>query len=150
MDDQASVKPRNGTESNGVLGSLTEFGNNVASLAELQLKLAALDAKASAERVALPAGLAAGGLAVLLGTVPVLLLGAAALVAPALHIAEGWAMLLVAGVALVVSAAVVVLAGRQISRAFDSFQRSRDELTRNVAWIRTVLLYSGRPATRRD
>lgn len=149
MDDQASVKQRNGPSSNGVLGSLTGFGNDVASLADLQLKLAALDAKSTAERAALPLGLAAGGLAVVLGSVPVLLLGLAALLASAFQIAQGWAMVLVGGVALIVSAIVIVVAGQRVRRALQSFDRSRDELTRNLAWIRTVLLYSGRTATKK-
>jgi hypothetical protein len=146
MDDQAAVRMQNGSRQNGVLGSLTEFGNDLATLAELQLKLAELDARAAAERAVVPLAAAAGALAVLLAALPVLMLGVAALLASLLHVAEGWAMLLVGGVALVGAAITVAVAVPRLVRSFDSFRRSRDELTRNVSWMRTVLLYSGRPA----
>ncbi len=145
MDDQASLKRDHGTSTNGVVGSLSNFGNDVASLAELQLKLAAMDAKIAAERAAVPFGLVAGGLSFLVASLPVLLLGVAALLASALHIHQGLAMLAVGGVTLVLAGLVVALAGWRLSHSFESFQRSSDELARNITWIRTVLLYSGRP-----
>lgn len=146
MDDQAAVKSQNGsrTNGNGVFGSLTEFGNDVATLAELQLKLAELDAKQAAERAIIPLGIALGGLAVVLASLPVILLGASALLASAVHIDEGWARLIVGGASLVAGGAVAAIAGKRLLNSLDSFQRSRDELARNVSWIRTVLLYSGR------
>src|SRR5690349_5041095 len=111
MDDQTAVKPQNGSRTNGVLGSLTEFGNDVATLAELQLKLAELDAKQAAERAIIPLGIAMGGLAVVLASIPVILLGAAALLASALHIDEGWSRLIVGGASLVAAAIAAAVAG---------------------------------------
>lgn len=149
MDDQASVNAPNGAQANGVLGSLSDFGNDIATLAELQVKLAALDAKAAADRAALPLGVALAGTAVALGAMPVLLLGAATLLANALHMAEGWAMVLVGGVALGGSLLGIAVAARRLRHCCESFRRSRDELSRNIAWVRTVLLYSGRPVRKR-
>jgi hypothetical protein len=150
MDDQASVKAQNGSRPNGVLGSVTEFGNDVATLAELQLKLAELDAKQAVERALVPAAVAVGGVAVILGSLPVILLGVAALVASALQIKDGWAMVLVGGAALVGAAVAAAVAGARVGKSLDSFRRSRDELVRNVAWIRTVLVHSGRTVSQRN
>jgi hypothetical protein len=151
MADQATVS-RGG---NGVpidapamamVSNLAEFGNDFATLAELQAKLAAIDMKESAGRAALPAGLLAGALVLLLGSVPVLLAGVAGLIARYLGIGPEWALLLTAAVALAAAAALGAMAVSRLGRSFSSFQRSREELTRNVSWIKTVLTYSGRSA----
>ena len=63
-----------------VVSNLAEFGNDFATRAELQAKLAAIDLKESAGRAAVPAGLLAGALVLLLGSVPVLLAGVAELI----------------------------------------------------------------------
>jgi len=132
-----------------VVGSLAEFGNDIATLAELQAKLAVLDFKDSAARGTVPLALIVLGLAILLASLPVLLAGVALLVASALTISLGKAMLLTAIVALVVGAVVVVVAGILFTRSFASFRRTREELTRNLAWIRTILVYSGRALPKR-
>ena len=148
MADQASVKGGDG-RSNGVVGSVTELGNDVATLAELQAKLAALDFKESAELAVLPLRVGAAGWAVLLGSIPVLLLGVATLLASWLKINAGWALVLVAVVVMLLAWATVEIAGMKLSRCFQSFRRSREELFRNLSWIRTVLMYSGRSVPRR-
>jgi hypothetical protein len=53
-------------------------------------------------------------------------------------------MIAVAVLAIVLAAIMGVLALPAIKRSFASFQRSREELVRNLAWIKTVLTYSGR------
>jgi hypothetical protein len=149
MDDQASLKKDNGLRTNGVLGSLSEFGNDVATLVELQAKLAAIDFKESAERATIPLAIVGAGLIVLLGSVPVLLFGIAALLATWLNIAPGWALVLVAVVALAGSGTAVAIGGRKFPPSLVSFRRSRDELNRNLSWLRTVLVLSGRSVPRR-
>ena len=132
-----------------MVGSLAEFGNDIASLVELQAKLALLDLKESTTRTTTPLAGIVLGVVVALASVPVALLGVAHLVAAALTLGLGWAMLLTAGVALALGATVAALALPRLVRSFDSFQRSREEFNRNVSWIRTVLLYSGRAVPRR-
>jgi len=128
----------------GVVGNIAEFGNDVAPLAELQAKLATLDFKESTARAIVPLALVVGGIALLLASLPVALLGVAWLVASALSIREGWAALLTAGVAAVVAAILAWVALTRLLASFESFRRSREELVRNISWIRTVLVHSGR------
>jgi len=140
--------PVNGS-AEGMVGSIADFGNDVATLAELQLKLAAFDFKETTAKALVPLSLVAVGLVVLLGSVPVALGGLALLVAQLFSITIGWALLLTALVIMILTGALVVFAGRRLVASFASFRRSREELVRNIAWIRTVLVYSGRAVPKR-
>jgi len=132
-----------------VIGGIAEFGNDVATLAELQVKLFAFDLKASVDRALFPLIVSVAGLLILVGSVPVVLIGVAQLLAMAMGIHLGWALLLVGLVTLVGAAAVAAIAATQFSGSFESFRRSREELVRNLSWIRTVLTHSGRSVPRR-
>jgi uncharacterized membrane protein YqjE len=153
MADQATVSgngapsPLGAAES--VVGNIAELGNDVATLAELQLRLAALDFRESLARAAWPLALGAVGLALGLGSLPVALIGLAELLAAGLAIGRGWSLLIVALAALVLASAAATIAALRLGPSFASFRRSREELERNLAWIRTVLLYSGRSARAR-
>lgn len=150
MDDQAKVNngSTNGAAEN-MVGSIAGFGNDVATLAELQLKLAALDFKETAGRAFIPLALVVVGLVVILGSVPVAIGGVSLLIAQVSGLSLGWALLLTAITTLGLAALVVVVAGRKLGASLEGFQRSRDELIRNVSWIRTVLVYSGRAVPKR-
>jgi len=132
----------------GVVGNLTEFGNDVMTLIELQAQLAALDFKEAMSRATIPLILIVAGAALLLASLPVALLGVAWLLATALSIKIGWAALLTAAVTAVVTAIVAVVALRRLLASLESFRHSREELARNIAWIRTVLVHSGRSIPR--
>src|SRR4051812_49848644 len=139
MADQATVNRGNGVPINApataVVSNLAEFGNDFATLAELQAKLASIDLKESAGRAAVPAGLLAGALVLLLGSVPVLLAGVAELIVRYTSIDHHWALLLTAGGAIVLTVVVGALAVSRLRKSFESFQRSREELARNISWI---------------
>jgi uncharacterized membrane protein YqjE len=128
----------------GVVGGIAEFGNDMATLVELQAKLALIDLKEATAKAIVPIAFSVIGLALVLASLPVILFGVALLLAALLHIGEGWAMLLTGAPVLVVSGAVVAIAGMRVRNSFNSFQRSREELVRNLSWIRTVLVHSGR------
>jgi hypothetical protein len=155
MADQASVKVSNpGAEGNGtpegrVVGGIADFGNDIANLVDLQVKLAQIDLKECLGRATVPLALIVVALMFLLGAVPVALLGVAEMVAAALRISGGGAMFLTGGVVMVLALTVLVVAGLRLGPSFSSFRRTREELSRNLAWVRTVLLYSGRSAPRR-
>jgi hypothetical protein len=128
---------------------VAEFVDDLASLAELQARLAAVDLKESARKSAIPVALAVAGFAMIVASLPVALLAAGWLLATALTIHQGWAMLLVAGAAMVLGGVVAWAGGRRLSHSFDSFRRSHKQLILNLAWVRTVLLTSARPHARR-
>jgi len=155
MADQASVRDGNpGSATNGspegrVVGGIAELGNDIATLVELQAKLFTIDMKECLGKLLIPVSLLGGGLVLLLGAVPVALLGIATLLASATALSPGWAMFLTGLVALALAAALMVVAAMRIGPSLSSFTRSSEELTRNLAWIRTVLVHSGRQVPRR-
>ena len=146
MVDQASVNGRGAARvpgsSSAEFEGVAEFVDDLASLAELQAKLAAVDFRDAARKSAIPIVLTVVGLAVMVASVPVALLGAGWLLASALKIHQGWAMLLTAGAAMALGGLVAGLGGMRLSHSFDSFRRSRKQLWLNLAWVRTVLVTS--------
>ncbi len=141
---------RNGSQSDaGVVGNIAGFANDVATLAELQAKLVAMDLNECKSRAVIPIGIAAGSLAVVVGSIPVVLGGLGFLVADALRLSTGLALLIVGGAALVLGGVAAVVCASFISRSFESFRRSREEFERNLLWVKTVLTHSGRAAPRR-
>lgn len=156
MVDQASMSGRNANGSakftddapEGVVGSLTEFGNDVATLIELQTRLAVLDLKESSAKAKVPSGMTVLAIALALAALPVALLGAADLLATAMDWTPGASRLVVALVAVVVAGVLGYLGIKGLSSSFQSFQRTREELTRNISWIRTVIVHSGRSLPR--
>jgi hypothetical protein len=81
---------------------------------------------------------------VVAASVPVALLGAGCLLASALKIHQGWAMLLTAGAAMALGGPEAGLGGMRLRHGFDSFRRSHKQLLLNLAWVRTVLVTSAR------
>ena len=152
MADQAAVRDGNGVKINApaesVVESVTEFINDITTLAELQAKLAAADLKEATGRALVPAMLVGAGLVLLLASLPVVLLGVAALLAAA-GLQEPWALLLTGVAGLIVATVLAVVAGLALGRSFTSFRRSQEELARNVSWVKTVIVYSGRAARNR-
>jgi hypothetical protein len=125
--------------SEGVLTNLGEVTSDIATLAELQAKLTLIDAKEAVGRATLPTVILGVSAAVLVATVPVLLIGLAFVLAAALQISQGAALLITGAVVGAVAGVVAFLSLREFLHSFESFRRSRDELTRNIAWIKTVL-----------
>jgi len=140
---------QNNGNSESVVGSIAGLGNDIATLGELQLQLFAADFKDLTARARLSVGLLAAGAVVALGSVPVLVGGAGLLLATALHISNGLGLLLSALAAMILSGVALVFAVRGVQRSLDALQHSREELQRNISWIRTVLVHSGRSMPRR-
>jgi hypothetical protein len=155
MADQATVNGNGGAKVKvnsplveGVLGNMAEFSTDLISLAELQARLAAADLKESTGRAVVPAGLLVGGTLLALVSLPVLLFGVGYLLAEYTSLSVGWSILLTAVAALLLGAVLAILGLRGLGGSFTSFQRSKEELTRNLAWVKTVLVHSGRPPQR--
>lgn len=125
--------------------------NDVASLAELQWQLFAIDADQARGRALRPAVALALSVAVavamVLGVVPVLLLGLAHLLIEYAAVPAPWAYLLVAAVTAPVAVVICGLIARwavaKLTNAVTSFKRSRDELSANIQWMRRVVKAHG-------
>jgi hypothetical protein len=144
------MKPsqQNGS-SDSVVGSIAGLGNDIATLVELQWKLFAADFNELVARARLSAVLLAAGVVLALGSVPVLVGGVGLLLASALNISSGLGLLLSALAAVILAGVAVALAVGGLRHSLDALRRSREELQRNIAWIRTVLVQSGRTLPRR-
>jgi uncharacterized membrane protein len=131
-----------------LVGNIAEFGNDVATLAELQAKLAAYDAKECASRATIPLIVVVVASVLAVGSVPVVLIGLADWIASSTRLSAGATQLIVGLVSLVVAGVAGTIALRASLRSLESFRRSNEELTRNLSWIRTVLVHSGRAVAR--
>ena len=132
-----------------VVGNIADFGNDIATLVELQAKLAALDAKECAARAKIPLIALGSGVILALGCLPVILIGLADLIASNTKLSAGSARLIVGLVALAGAGVAGFFGLKGSMRSLDGFRRSREELTRNLSWVRTVLIYSGRGGGKR-
>jgi hypothetical protein len=131
-------------QGNGVIGGVSSFGTDLATLAVLHLRLAACDLKESAKAgTPILAGLAALTLIAAASAV-VGLAGMALWLATILSVQAGIVMMAVALIGLVISIVGAALLARALTRCFTYFRRSQEELERNLAWVRTTLVHSGR------
>ncbi len=108
-------------------------------LAELQAKLAKADAKLAAKRIMGPALLLLlAGCGVLAG-LPVLALGLAAALSFFAELESWQSMLIVGGILFVGAILTMLIAARGIQKSFTQFQRSSNELAKNVVWLKTIV-----------
>ena len=56
----------------------------------------------------------------------------------------GIVMMITGVVALIIALAAATLLSRRLGKSFSYFRRSQEELERNLAWIKTTLVRSGR------
>jgi len=126
-----------------VAASVSDMTHDVIELSELQTQLFALDAKYSMEKARSCLIMAVIGVAMLLGTIPVALLTLAALCVEQF----GWSYAASAGVAtligLIITGIVMGVAYSYVKNGLVSFDRSRNELRRNIAWLKSTLRTRG-------
>ena len=151
MVNQTTVDPNLATmepSPGSMVGNIAEFGHDFATLVELQANLAAYDAKECLGRATWPVVVLVAGGAVSLSCLPILLLGAADLLSAYTDLPVWGSRLAVGGVTLVLAALVAFVAYRLAMSSIQSFRRTTEELTRNLSWLKSVLVHSGRAATR--
>lgn len=122
-----------------VTASAQSLAHDLITLTELQAKLLYIDVREAGQRSAGSAVSLAAMLGLLLSAVPVILLGIADLIGDATGWRPGLANLLVGGVA----GAVGVLAGwisfTRLRRVTTVFSRTQQELTDNLAFIKSLV-----------
>ncbi len=139
MAHQASVNGRHESHHGSGANDPGDVVGDIATLVELQVRLASLECRENARAAAVPLVAVAAGVVLSAGAVPVALLGIARLLAVRLGIDQGWSMLLAAAATIVVAALALAVSSARLSGCFPGFHRSREELRRNVAWIRALL-----------
>ena len=117
-----------------------ELIDDLVTLTDLQVRLAVVDLKENARRAAVPLWLAFWSLIVMAASVSVVLAGLALLLATRSNLHPGWAMIIVAAAAAALASPVLALSIARVGRGCDGFWKSRAELRRNLAWLRTVLV----------
>ncbi len=132
-----------------VVTNVAEFGENLLTLAELQAKLGAIELRQNVQAVKFGGSVLVAGAVVGVAALPVALLGIAELLSTALDIHRGAAQLIVAVVCFVIAGILVAIAASRFRGSDLGFPLSNEELTRNLNWVRTVLLHSGRSARNR-
>jgi len=133
----------------GVVSNLADLINDFATLGELQAELAAVDIKESAARAVFPVVVAVSALALVVASLPVILLGVAHVLSRAVNLQLGWAILLTGLAALVAGGLLALVYYKRVTTSLEPLRRSREEFIRNLSWVRTVLVYSGRSYPKR-
>ena len=139
MNTNGRTHKSNAAPTTRVGGGLAGLVRDVMSLAELQLKLLSVDAKEASARIVTPIILLAVGTILALCSIPLGLIA----IAQVLHLEAGWHPAVATAVALLIG---LVLAGilafvgyLGLRRCILPMQRSRDELERNIKWLKSAL-----------
>jgi uncharacterized membrane protein YqjE len=129
-----------------MVSNVAGVGEDLVNLAELQARLAAIELKHNIQAVRLGGAVILAGLVLALAGLPIALAGIAELLVSYLEMSRGWALIAVAVAAFVIAGTAIAIALARLRSADIGFPMSREEFARNLNWVRTVLLYSGRPA----
>jgi Putative Actinobacterial Holin-X, holin superfamily III len=127
-----------------VVTNVAEFAEHLLTLAELQTRLSAIELKQNVQAVKFGSAVMLVGAVIGVAGLPIALAGIAEVLVSTLGLSRGAALLSVAVAAFAVAGACIAIAASRLSGADLGFPLSKEELTRNINWIRTVLLYSGR------
>jgi uncharacterized membrane protein YqjE len=126
-----------------VAASVSELTSNVIELTELQAQLLALDMKQSAQKARASLILAVTGVCVLLGTIPIILFALAYVLIEQAGWSNAAGLGFAALVGLVIAGVVLGVAWALIRKGLVNIERSREELRRNVAWLKSSLRSHG-------
>ena len=136
---ETTMSQRNGSTPappNGVATDMGELTHDLLSLAELQFELFRTDCRAGMKGLLLPVGLLLLAVIVATGTAPVALLFLAEFVAQAAGLSRAAAFAVAALAGFVAAAALGAAGWARIRGVERVFQRSREELNRNMTWIK--------------
>jgi hypothetical protein len=142
MLDQTQVKPSNGhTElpPRAMARSTSELLHDMATLAELQGKLAVVDLREGFSKLLMPAGLAVVGACIGLGAVPIGLMALAMSLEKLTTLSPPVCYAIAFGVGLLLAAILVIPALANLKTGLRMFDRSLAEWRRNRQWAKDTL-----------
>lgn len=124
---------------NGVAKGMGELTHDIVSLAELQFELFRIDCREGLRRMLVPVALLLFAGIVAVGTVPIALMFIAELLAQTTNLSRPAAFSIAALGGFIVAVALGVGGWSYMRGVMRIFARSREELTRNMAWIKYTL-----------
>ncbi|MGO9110975.1 MAG: phage holin family protein [Thermoguttaceae bacterium] len=116
-----------------------ELTHDIVSLAELQFELFRSDCREGLKGLLIPVALLLFAGIVAAGTVPIALILLAELLAQAAGLSRAAAFSIAAVSGSIAAAALGVVGWSRIRGVASVFERSREELTRNMTWIKNAL-----------
>ena len=125
--------------SEGVRQGVSGLLHDAITLAELQCKLLGLDLSETASRAMFPVICLSVGGVLALSTLPLLLVALAQGLRDGFHWPAGLATLAAVGVGLLVAGIAAAIGYVKLRTAFAPLNRSRDELTHNIGWLKESL-----------
>lgn len=126
-----------------VVSNATDILHDVTELAELQIKLFAADIKATSRQSAKHIAVLVLGASGLLGVMPVLLMGVAALLVEEYDLSPAQSLLTSAVGGFGVAGVVIFVGWLGLRRGLAQLNNSNEELARNLAWVKKTLKRGG-------
>lgn len=126
-------------EGPGVAASISGMTRDAIELAELQTQLLACDLKESGQRARTSLILGVVGVCLLLSAFPVMLMALAVLLNTLIEWPPAAGYGIAALVGLAASGGVLALAYARFRQGIVTLDRSREELSRNIAWLKSQL-----------
>jgi hypothetical protein len=122
-----------------VAASFAGLTHDIIELGELQAQLLVCDVKKTSQNVRTSLVLFIIGIGVLLGCIPIVLISLAELLMWLWEWPPPAAYAVAALVGLLCCATLLGLGYTKIKTGFEALNRSRDELNRNIAWLKSTL-----------
>jgi len=123
----------------GVAKGIGELTHDIVSLAELQFELFTIDCREGLKRMLVPVAMLLVAGIVAVGTVPITLIFIAEFLTQAAGLSRAAAFSIVALSGFIVALAMGVVGWSYLRGVVRVFERSREELTRNMTWIKHAL-----------
>jgi hypothetical protein len=142
MVGETTMNRRNGSTPappNGVAKGMGELTHDIVSLAELQFELFRIDCREGLKRMLIPVALLLFAGIVAVGTVPIALIFIAEFLEQAARLSRAAAYSIAAMSGFIVAVAMGFVGWSCIRGIVRVFERSREELTRNMTWIKYAL-----------
>ena len=142
MVGETIMNRRNGSTPsapNGVAKNMGKLTHDIVSLAELQFELFRSDCREGLKQMLIPAALLLVAAIVAVGTVPIAMILIAEFLTQTTGLSRAAAFSIVALSGFIVALAMGVVGWSYVRGVVRVFERSREELTRNMTWIKHAL-----------
>lgn len=146
---RGSAPPETTASAGQVASNVAGFGENLLNMAELQIRMSAIELRQNVDAIRIVAAVAVTGAVMALAALPIVLAGIAELLVTKQGFSRGTAFLTVGFTTFAIASLCIAIAGLWVSRKRLGFPLSAEELARNLNWVRTVLRLSGRERGRR-